>query len=117
MIDVQIAIKQLKKSDWFYNIPSNYHYFEALENEFNIEEVLEWLKRQSFGKLFLANFFEENRVEISGYLETLELSGDTVQDAEYRSKLVLNYFADTLARERINGKFDLPEWLEFTVLL
>ena len=118
MIDYKRAKELIDECNWFYDIPGGYSYFEALENDYEIEPYLHKLDSKTIGVHLLSEVYDENKVEIEDYLTTLEAVGDTVEDVDYRCKLFLNYFANIIARRKLLGqrsKIDLPEWVEFTI--
>ena len=117
-IDFKKAKKLLDNNTWFYDTPTGYSYFEALDNNYDIDEVINWLDCTNYGVLFLEEFYTDNRVELEDYLRTLDCSGDTVDDADYRVKLFLDYFSNLIARTKIttqNRKLSVPEWVVFTL--
>jgi len=118
MINFKIASEIIKTSSWFYDIPSGYSFFESLENDYDIDDVLYWLDNKSFGVVLLEDIYTENKVECDDYLVTLEGSGDEVNDEAYTAKLFLDYFANIIARRKIISQrksINIPEWVEFTL--
>lgn len=118
MINFKIASEIISNSQWFYDIPTGYSYFESLDNDYDIDDVLYWLDNKTFGILLLQDIYEENNIEFNDYLDTLEGSGDELNDEKYIAKLFLNYFANIIAKGKISTqrkKINLPEWVEFTL--
>lgn len=119
IVDLIEVKKVLDSCEWDYHVPVEYLNTELLEHDYDIDEVVYWLNKQSFSLRFLKEFYKENEVEIEGYLNTLNESGANTDSSTYRVYMFVDYFADPLSKEKIahQGKnFDIPNWLKFNAL-